>query len=116
MKCRLEIDTQVVVKKRGFGIGGQVQRYVDSEVLRLCEPYVPRDSTALIRSGTNNTNIGSGKVIYNTPYARKWYYTEAHFQGAPKRGTRWFERMKNEGGAMSILQGVARIVGGTTKV
>lgn len=38
---------------------------------------------------------------------------EAIFQGAPKRGTYWFERMKNDDGKDAILRGVKGIVGGS---
>lgn len=87
-----------------------MQQYVDSKVLEYCEPYVPKDTNALIESGIHNTQIGSGEVIYNTPYARRWYYMPAKFQEAPQRGNYWFERMKNEY-QQAILEGAARIAG-----
>lgn len=93
----------------------KAQKYIDSEVLRRCDPYVPKDTGELIRSGIRETRLGSGKVKYRTPYARRWYYEPAHFQGAPKRGNYWFERMKRNGGARAILQGAARITGGEAK-
>lgn len=109
---RLEMDDTVkILSKRGLEPGGKVQRFIDSEVLRLCEPYVPRDQGILIDSGVSNTEIGSGVVSYDTPYARRWYYEPAQFQGAPKRGNYWFERMKNEGGKEKILQGAAKLAG-----
>ena len=115
MRINTKVDMKTVeeiVRARGLNEGGPVQQFIDSEVLRRCDPYVPRDQGILIKSGILNTVIGSGKVVYSTPYARKWYYTPAHFQGAPKRGNYWFERMKNEGGKLAILQGAARIAGG----
>lgn len=115
----MKINTKVIMKSpeeilraRGLEEGGAVQQFIDSEVLRLCDPYVPRDQGILIKSGILNTVIGSGTVMYSTPYARRWYYEPANFQGAPKRGNYWFERMKNEGGKAKILQGAARIAGG----
>lgn len=88
-----------------------VQQYVDSEVLRKCQPYVPFDTGILDQSGIMNTRIGSGQVIYRTPYARRWYYINAKFQGAPQRGKQWFERMKNDGGKEAILREAKKIVG-----
>ena len=79
-------------------------------VLRLCEPKVPKDSNALIESGIINTNIGSGEVVYNTPYARRWYYMPADFQDAPERGNYWFERMKRES-LKDILASAAKEAG-----
>lgn len=106
---RVECDVQKIIDSRGLGKGGEIQKYIDSEVLRRCEPYVPRDTGELIRSGVRNTEVGSGKVVYNTPYARRWYYEPAKFQGAPKRGNYWFDRMCNEGGREAILRGCVAI-------
>jgi len=52
----------------------EAQRYVDSEVLRLSEPYIPFQTGMLRTSGITATEIGSGFVTYNTPYARNMYY------------------------------------------
>ena len=106
---RTDISAENIIRSRGLGIGGAVQKYIDSEVLRLCDPYVPYRGGDLIKSGTISTVIGSGEVSYDTPYARRWYYEAAKFQGAPKRGNYWFERMKNEGGKDKILRGAAKI-------
>lgn len=71
------------------------QKTIDSEVLRLCAPMVPFKSGALERSGTIHTVIGSGEVVYATPYARYQYYATAQTRSYdPRRGARWFERMK----------------------
>lgn len=93
----------------------KAQKYIDSEVLRRCDPYAPKDTGELIRSGIRETKLGSGRVRYRTPYARRWYYEPARFQGAPKRGNYWFERMKQNGGTKAILQGAARLTGGEAK-
>ena len=100
-----------ILRERGLNERGEAQKFVDSEVLRRCEPYVPRDLGNLITSGIRSTVLGSGIVSYSTPYARKWYYTPANFQGAPMRGNFWFERMKKEGGKDAILQGLKEKVG-----
>lgn len=89
----------------------QAQNFIDTECLRLCEPFVPKDTGTLIQSGTINTQIGSGKVIYLTPYARRWYYRSASFQEAPMRGNYWFERMKQQY-KEQILTGAKRITRG----
>jgi len=105
---RLEIKGDIV-KNHNLAVGGRVQCYIDSEVLRLCEPKVPRDTGLLISSGITNTQIGSGEVKYRTPYARRWYYRDANFQGAPERGNYWFERMKSQY-RQSILDGCKRFM------
>lgn len=107
-----EIDGKKVIEKRGLNTSGMAQQFIDSEVLRLCDPYVPKDTGALIDSGIINTQIGSGKVKYRTPYARRWYYMPADFHDASMRGNYWFERMKAQGGKDKILRGIKRITGG----
>lgn len=104
-----------VLKKRGLEENSEAQKYIDKEVLRLCDPLVPKDTGALISSGIINTQIGSGKVRYREPYARRWYYMPATFAGAPSRGNYWFERMKKQGGRKQILEGLKKITGGEVK-
>lgn len=52
----------------------KVQKYVDSECLRLMTPYTPMRNGVLTRSATLGTKIGSGRIVYNSPYARYQYY------------------------------------------
>ena len=102
----------------------QAQRYVDSEVLRRCDPLTPRLNGHLIQSGVRATRLGSGMVQYNSPYARYQYYGKVMigkapkkitnipltYTGAPNRGAKWFERMKVKD-KKDILKGAGRIVG-----
>lgn len=115
--------------KPGFGSEysakyNQAQSFVDSEVLRLCDPLTPMRSKALILSGTLATDVGSGLVQYNAPYAKYHYYgklmigpapkkltdIDLTYEGAPQRGAFWFERMKAND-AKAILKGAGKIVG-----
>ncbi len=89
----------------------EVQQFTDSEVLRLCDDLVPKDTGILKQSGIMHTQIGSGQVKYRTPYARRWYYMPADFQEAPQRGNYWFERMKQKGGKQQILKGAKKLAG-----
>ena len=84
----------------------KAQEYIDAECIRRMtnvELHPIRDKV-LARSATLGTAIGSGKIVQNTPYARRQYY---------EHGTksRWFERMKNRDkdvilrGAQQILKG-----------
>ena len=109
--------------------GGQysaAQTFVDSEVLRLCEPFVPLQTSMLIKSGILGTDIGSGTVQWIAPYSRYQYYGKVMTGHAPKkvsaknlvyhgggvRGAFWFERMKEVSG-QNIIDGAAKIAGGT---
>lgn len=108
-------STNQLLKERGLSKGGVAQKFVDSEVLRRCDPLVPKDTGALINSGILETTIGSGEVKYSTPYARRWYYIPAKFAGAPERGNHWFHRMIKNGGREAILRGLAKLTGGIAK-
>jgi len=116
---RMELDSiDMILARRGLEEGGRVQQFIDNEVLKLCEPYIPRDAGTLIDSGILNTEIGSGQVVWCTSdqhgegYAVRWYYQPANFQGAPRRGNHWFDRMMNEGGREAIVAGAAKEAGG----
>ena len=100
-----------MLRKRGLQEAGQVQRFIDSECLRLCDQFVPKDTGVLKQSGIINTMIGSGEIRYRTVYARRWYYMPADFQEAPQRGNYWFERMKQQY-KDKILAGAKKIAGG----
>lgn len=84
------------------------QKIIDSEVLRLCSPMVPHRTGTLERSGTLGTVIGSGEVKYIAPYARAQYYNTATSRSYdPRRGGKWFERMKttNKDHIKKLLEG-----------
>lgn len=107
--------TNVMIARRNLQKGGKVQKYIDSEVLRCSDPYIPFLTGKLKESGTTSTVVGSGMVHYNTPYARKNYYKNRGngVQGANRSGLRgrlWFERMKKDH-LPHILKGVKRIAG-----
>jgi hypothetical protein len=90
------------------------QKFVDSEVLRLCEPYTPLLTSMLIKSGILGTDIGSGTVQWIAPYARYQYYLvrKTKSETGPLRGSFWFQRMKEVHGK-KILEGARRIAGGS---
>lgn len=96
-----------------FGAGrtrrfAAAQSYVDAQVLRRSEPYVPYGTGRLAASGT----AAGGEVSWRAPYAAAQYYSAAGTNG--KRGPYWFERMKiDHRGA--ILRGAAALTGGTAK-
>jgi hypothetical protein len=91
------------------------QKFVDSEVLRLCEPFIPLKTSMLIRSGTLGTFIGSGLVRWIAPYARHQYYMvrKNPSQTGPLRGPYWFYRMKEVHGR-HIIAGAKRFIGGSS--
>lgn len=108
----------------------KAQRFIDSECLVHMKKYTPKLNKILVKSATNGTKIGSGHIIYNSPYARYQYYgkvmvstggkTSKKVVAKPERylkynnpqATRlWFEVMKKKHGT-AILRGAAAAAGG----
>jgi hypothetical protein len=89
------------------------QNFIDSEVLRLCEPYIPLLTGMLIMSGILGTDVGSGLVQWIAPYASSQYYRggKPGSQTGPLRGPAWFERMKSAH-VSGIIEGSRRFAGG----
>lgn len=92
------------------------QKFVDSEVLRLCEPLIPLRTGMLIKSGILGTHVGSGLVQWIAPYAKAQYYMarKKGSQTGPQRGPFWFSRMKAVHGR-KVLESARRIAGGGKK-
>lgn len=107
----VDCDSNGAIQKRGLEEGGRVQKFIDSECLRLSAPKVPKRDNILIESGNTHTKVGSGQLEYRTPYARRWYYRSANFNEAPERGNYWFERMKQQY-KDQILKGASKIANG----
>lgn len=77
-------------------IYARAQKWLDNEVLKDCDPYVPMRTGNLVRSGQRGTKLGSGMVIYNAPYAARCYYGNMHFNKTkhPQATRQWFEKAK----------------------
>lgn len=88
------------------------QMFVDSEVLRYSEKYIPLLTGTLIKTGILGTEIGSGLVQWIAPYASSQYYSPRPIgsQTGSLRGPQWFERMKHVEGR-TILAGAKHIAG-----
>lgn len=77
------ITPEELKKKLGINPGGHVQKIVDAAVIRECFPYLPFDEGVLAGSANTATKIGSGEVVYDTPYARYLYYGEVYGPNIP---------------------------------
>lgn len=130
-------STEILLKEKGLGDGGPVQRFVDSECIRLMGPYEPALNMGMEKSVVLGTAIGSGKIEYLSPYARYQYYGKlmvSSLTGSsyaskgekkvltdkdliynksvhPLAGPYWFERMKADK-KDQILKGAQRIANG----
>lgn len=92
----------------------RAQKFVDSEVLRLSEPYIPLQTGMLVKSGILGTEIGSGMVEWIAPYAKPQYYSprKPGSETGPLRGPHWFERGKAVW-KRDVIAGARRRAGGS---
>lgn len=101
-------DINELLKDRGLEERGKVQKFIDSETMRLMEPYMQLDTHTMIGSMDNATDVGNGEVIVDTPYAHMRLH---HGPTKGLRGPNYFERMKADR-LEEILDGAAKIAGG----
>ena len=111
-KGKAQLVWSTTFRQKWQGNYSDAQKFVDSEVLRLSEPFTPLLTSMLIKSGTLGTDIGSGTVQWIAPYAKAQYYghRQPGSQTGPLRGPQWFERMK-EINKDKIIAGARRIAG-----
>ena len=75
----------------------KAQTALDSVVLQDSNYFVPLKTGTLQKSGIINTRIGSGEIVWKTPYARAQYYGESFDhskQNNPNACAKWFEAAK----------------------
>lgn len=74
------------------------QKVLEQQVLKDSNYYAPEDTGELIRSSVRESVIGSGKLVWNTAYARRLYYNpEYNFSKDRNPNARglWFEFAKS---------------------
>ena len=79
--------TDILKKERGLQNMGPVQKFIDSECIRLMAPYTPSRGGMLEKSATLGTKIGSGEIDQVAPYARFQYYGKV--MASPITGSPW---------------------------
>ena len=97
MKAELVWYSHAFVGKDGWNdTYSETQRFVDSEIIRLCEPFTPLLTGMLIKSVQLGSKIGSGWLTWIAPYAKAQYYMARRnpSQTGPLRSGFWFDRMK----------------------
>lgn len=67
-----------------------------TEVLADCNEYVKRESGKLEESSLIHSTPSEGKIVYETPYARRqyWEIQTAHTTVHPNATWKWFEAAK----------------------
>lgn len=107
---KVDIDTAKIMRQRGLGGDFGAQRFLASEVARLCDPYVPMQQ-GMLKNQRIIAQDGSS-LTYTQPYAHYQYYGEVmagrapkkytgdklNYHGAPMRGPQWEKRMMADKG------------------
>ncbi len=93
---KAELKFNSSFRNRWQGQYSAAQKFMDSEVLKDCEPYIPLRTGTLIKSGILGTDIGSGQVQWIAPYSKARYYSKSKVgtETGRLRGPQWFERAK----------------------
>ena len=105
LNCKLDLPNGKTFKKKQLK---ETQKYIDRQIIRLSDPYTPKDTGMLIRSVTMGTVIGSGKLVWNCPYSKAQY---EHGVSRGLRGKKWVIRMWRDKKKF-ILQGAKNILNG----
>ena len=74
----------------------QVQAPLDALIMADSNYFCPIKTGTLQKSAIINSRIGSGELVWRTPYARRQYYeySKPPYQPNPNACGRWFEAAK----------------------
>lgn len=93
---RLDTDGKIIKAKVVQRLES-VQGFLDNLVIQDSNYFCPLETSVLQKSAIINTVMGSGLLIWKTPYARAQYYGE-HFDHSQQRNpnacAKWFEAAK----------------------
>ena len=114
----VRVNTKAIREfKNSFSPGGDLQKFVDMEVVMLSDPYAPSDTATLRRSAYLRTEFGSGRVIYEIygkPDGRNTWNDEISvFQdrgGIKPRGSYWVKSMLADGGREKLLREIDNFI------
>jgi hypothetical protein len=98
---KIKTDVKIFYEKVNRKVSAskaRAQKVLDLTVIKDSERFVPFESGVLEKSAMGSSKIGSGLVVYNTPYAKRQYYGKFdHTKNKHPFATRlWFEAAKAE--------------------
>lgn len=76
-------DTRVLLRRFHLEPGGLVQQTIDKCVIDYDLQYAPWETGTMAKSPYIATHIGSGKIIYEGPYAHYLYYGQVYGPNIP---------------------------------
>lgn len=77
-----DFSAEALLKECGLEPYGPVQTAIDRAVIAYMEPYWAYDTGRLVDSAWTASDIGSGTIVYDTPYAEEMY-TGVREDGTP---------------------------------
>ena len=113
--CQVKINTATIRNLlSSFVPGTNFQKFIDLEIIRLSDPYVPSDTASIRKSVFTSTTFGSGEIVYkifgNLNGRNTWNDDVSRFQDAPRRGPEWAIRMLNGGGKEKLELAARRFI------
>lgn len=90
MAVRINIS-EAKIKVKIDGIWGEGIGILANEILNDCNQYCKEDTGMLIASSLTHSKLDEGKLIWQTPYARRQYYKirTAHTDVNPQARWKW---------------------------
>lgn len=82
VQVNVDLDEDALLEQFGLQPFGPVQTAIDEAVIRYMEPYWAYDTGRLVNSVYTHSQIGSGEIVYETPYVKDMY-TGVRENGAP---------------------------------
>ena len=106
VEIKVNLDVNKIMNKYGLGANKEAQRFLASEVERLCQPYVPMSAGSGAHL-VNSARVYDDKIVWPGPYAHYQYVGEVmagtapkhytgkpiKYHGGPMRGKEWDKRM-----------------------
>jgi hypothetical protein len=90
-KVIIDIDPKGILDNIGLAKGGKAQRFLNNEIIRVTDPFVPFRKGFLKNSAKEEADGRS--ISYNMVYASRLYHNpQFRFVGSPIRGGKWVER------------------------
>jgi hypothetical protein len=98
---KIKTDVKIFYEKVNRKVSeskARAQKVLDLTVMKDSDRFVPFETGVLARRAMGSTTIGSGLIVYNTPYAKRQYYGNFdHTKNKHPFATRlWFEAAKAE--------------------
>lgn len=115
-------DTAKILKDHGLDMDGKATEFLRDEIDRFSDPYISMQIGTL---KNNKSYPNKHSIKYNSPYARYQYYgkvmvgsppkkvtnKDLQYNGAPKRGAKWDQRMMRDR-KNDIIKDMNRFIGG----